>query len=87
MNKQLIEEKKQSGVVQTLNDKMSIRNGAHGPYIMIRNPKKPKEKPKFITIPNEFHDKLDKLSLNQCNDIVKTSASSKGKGKGKGKGK
>ena len=85
--KQLIEEKKQSGVVQTLNDKMSIRNGAHGPYIMIRNPKKPKEKPKFITIPIEFHDKFDKLSLIQCNDIVKTTASRKGKGKGKGKGK
>ena len=82
----IFEEKKQNGVVKTLNDKMSIRNGAHGPYIMVRNPKKPKDKPKFITIPHEFHDILDKLTLNQCNEIVKGSSSRKGKGKGKGKG-
>lgn len=85
--KLLIEEKKQNGLVKTVNDKMSIRNGPHGPYIMVRNLKKPKDKPKFITIPPEYHDKLDKLNLKQCNEIVNSGNSVGGKGKGKGKGK
>lgn len=84
--KLLVVEKKQSGVIKTINDKMSVRNGPHGPYIMVRNPNKPKEKPKFITIPSEYHDKLDKLTLKQCNEIVKLSTNNGG-GKGKGKGK
>ena len=61
---------------------MAIRLGLN---FVFGTKKKPKEKPKFITIPNEFHDKLDKLSLNQCNEIVKASTNSKGKGKGSGK--
>lgn len=66
--KKLIENKKKKDkqIIKVLNDKISIRKGQYGPYIMNKL-----KKIQFIPIPKEKQNNMESLTLKECKDIIK----------------
>jgi len=64
----IMTKKKQNekNIIKVLTDKLSIRNGQYGPYIMNKL-----KKVQFIPIPKEKQKDLQSLTLKECKDIIK----------------
>ena len=73
--KAIIEGKSKS-LIKQFSGGISIRNGDYGPYIL-----KAGKKGVIVSIPADKHDKLEKMTLKECKELLKTKTKYKRKNK------